>query len=130
MRSLNPSTVSKPGAGYSQGVAVGGATYVAGQVSVDATGAIVGRGDLVAQTRQTLANLEHVLAAGGMTLADVVSTTVYLTDLTDYRAFCKTWCEVFGDHCPARATVKAELVHPDLMVEIQAVAVRQGEAHA
>ena len=128
MRSLNPKTVSKPGAGYSQGVSVGGAIYVAGQVSVDASGAIVGRGDLVLQTRQTLANIGNILAAGGMTLADVVSTTVYLTDLTRYKAFCETWCEAFGDHAPARATVKAELVHPDLMVEIQAIAFKQVNA--
>ena len=124
MRALNPDTVAKPGAGYSQGVAAADVIYVAGQVAVDATGAIVGHNDLVAQTRQTLANIANILAAGGMTLADVVSTTVYLTDLTHYRSFCETWCEAFGDHAPARATVKAGLVHPDLLVEVQAVAVR------
>ncbi|MFI4933572.1 MAG: RidA family protein [Caulobacterales bacterium] len=130
MQILNPAAVAKPGAGYAQGVAAGGAIYVAGQVAIDAAGAIVGRGDLVAQTRQTLANVANVLAAGGMSLGDVVSTTVYLSDLTRYRAFCETWCEVFGEHTPARATVKADLVHPDLLVEIQAIAVRNAAASA
>jgi 2-iminobutanoate/2-iminopropanoate deaminase len=124
MKLLNPDTVAKPGAGYSHGIAAGGAVYVAGQVSIDTAGAIVGKGDIAAQTRQTLVNVANVLAAEGMELGDVVSTTVYLTDFAQYRTFCATWCEVFGDHAPARASVKAELVHPDLLVEIQAIAVR------
>lgn len=128
MKLLNPDTVATPGAGYAQGVAAGGSVYVAGQVAQDPSGAIVGVGDMVAQTRQTLANVANVLAAGGLTLSDIVSTTVYLTDLGQYRAFCATWCEVFGDHTPARATVKADLVHPDLLVEVQAIAVRRAAA--
>ena len=124
MQILNPSIVAKPGAGYAQGVAAAGAVYVAGQVAIDATGAIVGAGDMAAQTRQTLANVAGVLAEGGMTLADVVSTTVYVSDLSHYRVFCDTWCEVFGAHTPARATIKAELVHPALLVEVQAIAVK------
>lgn len=123
MKSLNPATVAKPGPGYAQGVAVGGTIYVAGQVAVDVAGAIVGQGDIVAQTRQTLTNVANVLSAGNATLADIVSTTVYLRDLGDYPGFARTWTEVFGEHRPARATVKAELVHPDLLVEIQVIAV-------
>ncbi|MFZ5669454.1 MAG: RidA family protein [Pseudomonadota bacterium] len=128
MKILNPDTVARPGAGFAQGVAAGDAIYVAGQVAQDPSGAIVGIGDMAAQTRQTLANVAGVLAAGGLSLADVVSTTVYLTDLAGYRTFCATWCEVFGDHTPARATVKADLVHPDLLVEVQAIAVRRAAA--
>ena len=125
MKFLNPNTVAKPGPGYSQGVAAGSAVYVAGQVAIDTDGQIVGKGDMAAQTRQTLENVRHVLAARDLGLKDVVSTTVYLSDLAHYRLFAQTWCEVFGEHRPARATVKAELVHPDLMVEIQAIAVKQ-----
>jgi len=128
MEILNPPSVAKPGAGYSQGIAAGGAVYVAGQVSIDASGAIVGKNDMVAQTRQTLANVAAVLAAGGLGLADVVSTTVYVTDFAHYKAFAETWVAVFGDHAPARATVKAALVHPDLLIEVQAVAVKAAVA--
>ncbi|MFZ5670023.1 MAG: RidA family protein [Pseudomonadota bacterium] len=124
MEFLNPETVARPGAGYSQGVAAGGAIYVAGQVSIDADGQIVGAGDIAAQTRQTLENVRQVLLAGGMDLNNVTYTTAYLTDFDGYKAFCQTWCEVFGDHAPARATLRAQLVHPDLLVEIQAIAVR------
>ena len=124
MKPINPTTVAPAGPGYSQGVAANGAIYVAGQVAIDVSGQVVGKGDIAAQTRQTLENVRNVLSAGGLGLADVVSTTVYLTDFAGYRTFSQTWCEVFGDHRPARATVKSELVHPDLLIEIQAVAAK------
>ena len=124
MQPLNPPTVLTPSAGYSQGVVAGDALYVAGQVSADAGGEVVGAGDIVAQTRQAIKNIELILEAAGMGLANVVSTTVYLTDLAHYDGFGRAWCDAFGDHAPARATVRADLIHPDLLVEIQAIAVR------
>ena len=124
MKILSPTSVAKPGPGYSQGIAANGTIYVAGQVSVGADGTIEGKGNIARQTRQTLENVRRVLAEGGLGLSDVVSTTVYLKDLADYRVFAQTWCEVFGEHLPARATVKADLVHPDLLIEIQAIAVK------
>lgn len=124
MNILNPSQVMRPAPGFSQGVAVGETIYVAGQVSVDADGAIVGTGDIREQTRQTIDNVAHVLAAGGMQLSDIVSATIYISDLANYAGFCEVWCAVLGTHAPARATVRADLVLPALLVEIQAVAVR------
>ena len=124
MKILNPKTIASPGQGYSQGIAANGAVYVAGQVAVAADGKIMGTGDIAVQTRQTLENVRGVLAEGGMALSDIVSATVYIKSLADYPAFAQTWCAVFGEHRPARATVKADLVHPDLLIEIQAIAVR------
>ena len=97
MKILSPTSVAKPGPGYSQGIAANGTIYVAGQVSVGADGTIEGKGNIARQTRQTLENVRRVLAEGGLGLSDVVSTTVYLKDLADYRVFAQTWCEVFGD---------------------------------
>ena len=65
-----------------------------------------------------------VLAEAGATLADVVSATVYVKVFCEYKVFDQVWQECFGGHKPARATVKAELVHPALLIEIQAIAVR------
>lgn len=124
MKALNPSTVLKPTPGYSQGYVAKDVVYVAGQVGADANGGLVGPGDIAAQTKQTLLNVSNVLAAEGLGLTNVVSTTVYIKDMVDYPAFSKAWCEVFGDHAPARATVRADMVHPALLVEIQAIAVR------
>lgn len=122
MEIINPLGVAKAGPGYAQGTKAGGVVYVAGQVGIEASGQIVGKGDIAAQTRQTLANVRAVVEAGGLTMGDVVSTTVYIKDYADYKLFAETWVAVFGDHTPARATVKADLVHPDLLIEVQAIA--------
>lgn len=124
MRFLQPPTVmSAPGA-FSQGVAAKGSlVFVSGQVSVDKDANLIGEGDMAAQTRQALANVERVLAEAGAELTDVVATTVYLSSYDDYSAFDRAYGEVFGGHRPARATVRADLVLASLLVEIQATAV-------
>lgn len=124
MQILNPSTVMPPQGGFSQGIQSGNLIFVAGQVGVDAHGKPVGDFGMAAQTRQTIENVKNVLAAAGATLADVVSTTVYVKNFTEYKEFDRVWQECFGGHKPARATVQAELVMPALLVEIQAIAVR------
>lgn len=124
MRMYNPKTVASPGSGYSQGVKFGNTVYVAGQVAVDASGNVVGVGDMTAQTKQTLENVRAILHSSGMDLQDVVTATVYVTDLSLYGEFRAAWMDIFGDHAPARATVRADLVHPQLLVEIQATASR------
>ena len=125
MKMINPSTVMTPSGGYSQGIQVGDLIFVAGQVGLDSYGKPTGDGGMAAQTRQTIANLAAVLSEAGATLADVVSTTVYVKDFSEYKILDQVWQECFGGHKPARATVKAELVHPALLVEIQAIAVRR-----
>ena len=124
MKVINPSTVMPPQGGYSQGIQVGDLIFVAGQVGADASGKLTGDAGMAAQTRQTIANVSAVLAEAGATLADIVSATVYLKNLDEYKVFCQIWQECFGNHRPARATVQAELVMPQLLVEIQAIAVR------
>ena len=128
MNVINPFSVMPPTGGYSQGIQVGDLIFVAGQVGVDAHGKPTGDGGMAAQTRQTVANLAAVLADAGATLADVVSTTVYVKDFSEYALLDQVWQECFGGHKPARATVRAELVHPSLLVEIQAIAVRRASS--
>ena len=124
MKVINPGTVMAPQGGYSQGIQAGDLIFVAGQVGVDAHGKPTGDAGMAAQTRQTIANIVAVLAEAGATLADVVSATVYVKDFSEYKVFDQVWQECFGGHKPARATVRAELVHPALLVEIQAIEVR------
>jgi 2-iminobutanoate/2-iminopropanoate deaminase len=126
MRVLSPTTLGPPAGNYSHGIVAGGFIHVAGTVGIDSNGSVP---DSVAdQTRQAIDNVEAILAEAGATLADVVSATVYLTDMADYRAFAQAWGDRFGEHRPARATVRADLVHPSLKVEIQAVAVDRSES--
>ena len=120
---INPDTVMKPLASYCQVVRKGNIVTTAGQVALDSAGEIVGKGDIAAQTRQTLENLKNSLAGAGAELTDVVKTMIFIADLADYKGMNQVYDEYFADNPPARSTVRADLVLPDLLVEIEAIAV-------
>ena len=124
MKVINPKSVMPPPGGYSHGIVAGEFIFVAGQVGLDANGKPTGDGGMEAQTRQTIANVAAILADAGATLSDIVSAAVYAKDLSDYKVFNQVWNECFGSHKPARATLRADMVAPQLLVEIQAIAVR------
>jgi 2-iminobutanoate/2-iminopropanoate deaminase len=107
---------------YSQGVIAGGLLFTAGQIALDpATGNIV-EGDVVAQTRRVLANLEAILFAAGARWSDVVKTTVFLHDLADFSRVNEVYAEVLGSARPARSTVQVSALPRAVLVEIDAVA--------
>ena len=120
---INPDTVMKPLASYCQVVRKGNIVTTAGQVALNAAGEIVGEGDIVAQTRQTLENLKNSLAAAGADLTDVIKTMIFIADLADYKGMNQVYHEYFADNPPARSTVRADLALPGLLVEIEAIAV-------
>ena len=102
----------------------GSMVFVSGQVSRNSRGEIVGKGDIEAQTRQVLENVKSVLATGGATMDDVVKVTVFVTDVGDYSAIHKVRGEYFKNDYPASTMVEVKaLVNPDLMIEIEAIAV-------
>jgi 2-iminobutanoate/2-iminopropanoate deaminase len=115
--SFGPSTLP-----FSQGVRAGNLLFIAGQGAVDDEGNFVGKGDIREQTRVTLDRVRRVIAEAGGDLANIVTATVFLTDLANFDAYNEAWVEAFGDHRPARATVRADLLF-DMMVEVQAIAV-------
>ena len=125
MRVLNPPELATPIAAYSHGIEAAGIVFVAGQVPTDKDGDLVGEGDYYAQTRQVIANAEAVLRASGCTLQDVVYTTVYVRDFDHYDEYNRGWVDAFGEHRPARATVQAQLVRENWLVEMQAIAVKR-----
>jgi len=97
--------------------------FLSGQIPVDpATGMLVD-GDIKAQARQVLANLDAVLIAGGMSRFSVVKTTVYLVDLGEFGDLNEVYAEYFGDHRPARATVQVAALPKGARVEMDATAV-------
>jgi len=111
---------------YSQGVVVsGGRTlYSSGQIPLDPkTGALVGEGDVVAQTKQVLANLDAVLKAAGMQFSDVVRAGIFLSDLGNFAAVNAAYAERFASAPPARATVEVARLPKDVLIEIDVVAV-------
>ncbi|MEB3359696.1 MAG: RidA family protein [Synechococcales bacterium] len=111
---------------YNQAIAASGQLiFVAGQIPLDPqTGAIVGEGDVAAQTRQALANLSAILAAANARLADVVKTTVFLADLNDFAAMNEVYATFFEEAtAPARACVEVARLPKDVRVEIECIAV-------
>jgi 2-iminobutanoate/2-iminopropanoate deaminase len=111
---------------YSQGVAAGELGFCAGQVGLDpATGKLV-PGGIAAETARVLENLGAVLAAAGLSLADVVKTTVFLADLAEFGAMNEVYGRHFTPPYPARATLQVAALPAGARVEIEAIAVRPG----
>ena len=105
---------------YSQALKVGEMVFVSGQIPIDpATGDIV-QGDIKAQTRQVLTNLNAVLAAAGSSLERTVKTTVYITNMDEFSQVNEVYSEFFKDQPPARACVE---LPKGVAVEIDAIAI-------
>jgi enamine deaminase RidA (YjgF/YER057c/UK114 family) len=126
---VNPPTLAKP-AGYSHGFEVqGGKTlYMAGQVATDKAGAVVGKGDLVAQFRQVCENLKALVMVRGGQMNDIVKLTMYVLSKADYKAKAQdiglVYREYFGRHYPAMTLVEVKgLYDDDCAIEIEGVAV-------
>jgi reactive intermediate/imine deaminase len=110
---------------YNQAVKAGGLLFCSGQIALDpATGEMVGSGDVEAETRQVLTNLQAVLAAAGCSPQQVVRTTVFLADLADFAKVNALYAEVFGAGVsPARACVQVAALPKGGRVEIDCMAV-------
>jgi enamine deaminase RidA (YjgF/YER057c/UK114 family) len=123
---VNPPELPVP-SGFSHGVRAGDTIHLAGQTALDADMRIV-EGDVVAQFRQALSNLLTTLRAAGGEPGDLVSLTIYLTDVADYqrngRAVGAVYRELIGDWYPTMAGIGVtQLWQPEATVEIQGVAV-------
>lgn len=128
---MTPRAISTPGAPaaigpYSQGIAVGGFLFTAGQAALDpATGALV-EGDIAAETERVMANLTAVLDAAGCSWGDVVKTTVFLIDIDDFAIVNGIYGRFVSDPPPARSTVGVAALPKGARVEIEAVARLRG----
>ncbi|MCI8363215.1 MAG: reactive intermediate/imine deaminase, partial [Clostridia bacterium] len=101
---------------------VGGFVFVSGQLPIDpATGEFAGE-DIASQTRQSLANIQNILASDGLTMANVVKTTVLLKNIGDFGAMNEVYATFFEGECPARAAFEVAAIPKGALVEIEAVA--------
>ncbi|MBM2810357.1 MAG: putative endoribonuclease [Chloroflexi bacterium] len=110
---------------YSQAVLVGDTLYVSGQIALDpATGQLI-QGDVRAQTERVLANLRAVLVAAGLSMPDVVRTTIFLANIEDFAAVNEVYGLAFSTNPPARSTIQAAQLPRGALVEIDAIAVKE-----
>lgn len=109
---------------YSQAIVVGDLVFCAGQGAIDPVTQEVRRGTVEEETERTLRNLSAVLDAAGTSFADVVKTTVYLTDMDDFAAMNAVYARFFPDPPPARTTVAVAALPKGFRVEIEAIARR------
>jgi 2-iminobutanoate/2-iminopropanoate deaminase len=119
---VSTSNAPNPAGPYSQAVRAGSLLFLAGQIPIDpATGDLVG-GDITVQARQALDNIAAVLKAGGLSMADVVRTTVFLADMNDAPAMNEIYSTYFPQPYPSRATVQVARLPRDVRIEIDAIA--------
>lgn len=124
LRPLQVPGLAEPISHYAEAVLAGRTLYVSGLVATDATGAVVGVGDVVEQARQIFRNLRRVLEIAGGSPADVVTVTIYMRNVDQRPLINPVRREFFGEHRPASTLVEvSRLVRDDLLLEIASVAV-------
>jgi 2-iminobutanoate/2-iminopropanoate deaminase len=125
MSRIQPVTTSHAPAAigpYSQAMVSGGWIYASGQIPLDPDTGQLLDGGVAEQTRLVMENLAAVLEAAGGSLATVVKTTVFLSDMANFGAMNEIYGEYFGDHRPARSCIQAAALPRGVDVEIEAVA--------
>lgn len=111
---------------YVQGINLGNMVFTSGQIPLDPQGELVE--GIESQTRQSLENVKAIVEAAGLTVADIVKTTVFVKDLNDFAAVNATYDAFFTQHqapFPARSCVEVARLPKDVGVEIEAIAARR-----
>ena len=107
---------------YSQAIKVGDLVYTSGQIPIDpATGSFV-VGGIKEQTRQSLTNIQAILEEAGLTMGNVVKTTVFMADMNDFADMNTVYAEFFSEPYPARSAVAVKALPKSALVEIEVVA--------
>ena len=107
---------------YSQAIQVGNLVYTSGQIPIDpATGAFV-EGGIKEQTRQSLTNVRAILEEAGLTMNNVVKTTVFMADMNDFADMNAVYAEFFEEPYPARSAIAVKTLPKGALVEIEVVA--------
>ena len=109
---------------YSQAIQVGNFVYTSGQIPIDPSTGQFAEGGIKEQTRQSLLNVKAILEESGLTLGDVVKTTVFMADMNDFADMNSVYAEFFSEPYPARSAVEVKTLPKGALVEIEVVAYR------
>lgn len=123
MNALNSTNAPAALGPYSQALVQGDMVFCSGQIPLDPATGEMAQG-IENQTRQVLKNLTAVLAENGMTLANVIKTTVFLADLNDFTAMNEVYAQFFTQPFPARSCVQVAAIPKGSLVEIECIAVK------
>ena len=107
---------------YSQAIVANGFVFASGQVPIDPATGEFAEGGIAEQSRQSLTNVTHVLAAAGTDLSHVVKTTVYLSDMANFAAMNEVYATFFKEPYPARSAVAVKTLPKGALVEIEVLA--------
>ena len=107
---------------YSQAIQVGNLVYTSGQIPIDPATGCFAEGGIKEQTRQSLLNVKAILAEAGLTMNDVVKTTVFMADMSDFADMNAVYAEFFSESFPARSAVAVKTLSKGALVEIEVVA--------
>ena len=110
---------------YSQAVEMKGWLFVSGQIALNKDGILNPGMNIEQQTAQVLKNIQAILTEAGYSLNDIVKTTCYLADMSMFGEMNKVYAESFGDIAPARATVEVSRLPKDVLIEIDAIAMKE-----
>ena len=120
---IEPSDGPKPVGPYSPAIRAGDFVFVSGQGAIDPqTRQFVGVNDIQVQTRRVLENIQLVLKAAGLYMDDITKVTVFLKKASDFQAMNEVYRSFFSKSPPARSTIVTDLLFPEMLIEIEAVA--------
>jgi 2-iminobutanoate/2-iminopropanoate deaminase len=121
MRNINTKNAPQAIGPYSQAIAVDGLVYTSGQIAITPEGVML-QGSVEEQTHQVLKNLSAVLGEAGSSLQDVIKTTIFLSDMSDFDRVNEVYMIYFKEHKPARSTVAIKSLPKNALVEIECIA--------
>jgi 2-iminobutanoate/2-iminopropanoate deaminase len=107
---------------YSQAIKINNLVFTSGQIPIDPVSGQFVDGDIKAQTKQTIKNIENILEAAGSDINKVIKVTVYMKNIGEFTAMNEIYGEYFGKSKPARATVEVSKLPKDASIEIDVVA--------
>ena len=109
---------------YSQAIEANNMVFVSGQLPIDPRTGLFVEGGIKELTRQSLTNMKNILAEAGLTMSNVVKTTVFLADMSDFAEMNEAYASFFEGVCPARSAVAVKTLPKEARVEIECIAVK------